>query len=274
VSRHAVIMVPAEGKGAQQFFWSAQAVKTQVYKGNATIVKVRIELPTDYSYDRQLYHPFPVKFVTDGSQQFLLARHKGLGAFIIISHAGPADGPIFYDGRNNQYQPWTHVAVVYYDGKSDHFQVLARPGSHLMPEPRVGPRYRPDMLAQRAVKFWHLVGQCLAEEGKIILLGCNYGAETYLDKVALASHHKAFGPKTQIMAGDVKTAVAFINHIERGKPDDKTRGVSPIAAIGHILELSEIGLECALGPAHSNAMTPIAASSRKNPIRVRGAVPA
>jgi hypothetical protein len=233
-------MIPAEGHDAAQFFWSAQAVKTQVYRGAATIVKVRVELPASYNYDAQLYEQFPVKFVTEGNQPFALGRHRGLRSFIVISHSGPLDGPIFHDRRNNKYQPWTHMAVVYHDKEKDEYHMLAKPGSHLAPEPRVGPRYRPDLLTHRAVKFWHLVGQCLAQKGKVILLGCKSGAETYLDKVALASHHKAFGAKTQIMAGDVRTAVAFVKHVERGKFDEQTRGVSPIGAIGHMLEVNEI----------------------------------
>jgi hypothetical protein len=236
----AVIMVPAEGQHSGQFFWSAQAVKSQVFKGAATIVKVRVDLPSNYDYGKQLYNQFPVKFVTDGNRPFSLAHHRNLRSFIIISHAGPLDGPIFYDARGNQYQPWSHLAVVVYDEKTRQYRVLTRPGSHLMPEPSSTNRHRPDMFMPQAVKFWHLVGECLAPKGKTILLGCNYGELTYLDKVAVASRHKAFGPKTKIAAGDVKTAVAFVKHIERRELDEKTRGVSPIAAIGHILELSEI----------------------------------
>jgi hypothetical protein len=240
VSSHAVIMVPAEGQHAEQFYWSARAVKDQVYKGDATIVKVRVELPKDYNYDTQLFNQFPVKFVTERNHPFSLARHRNLRSFIMISHAGPADGPIFYDARGNQYQPWTHLAVVIYDEKTHQYQVVKRPGSHVMPEPSSAKRYRPDLFMPWAGKFWHLVGECLAAKGKTILLGCNYGAHTYLDKVAVASHHKAYGPKTSIAAGDVKTAVAFIKHIERRELDETIRGVSPIAAMGHILELSEI----------------------------------
>jgi hypothetical protein len=238
MSALSVIMIPAAGKDAAQFHWSAEAVSQQVYGGRAIIVKVSVSLPTSYD-DSLQFHSYPVRFTAHG-RAFALEHHRHLRSFISISHAGQADGPIFYDDQGRMYQPWTQMATVVSDG-SGHYHAWGRFDSHIAPEPRFGVRrYRWDLLMPRAQKFWHLVGRCLGPHGKIILLGCNYGAKTYLDKVALASGKEAYGPDGSISAGDVKTAVAFVKHIERGRPDANARRATPIGAMSRIAALSEI----------------------------------
>jgi hypothetical protein len=240
MSVRVVIFVPAEGSDAQQFLWAARAVNDQVYKSRALIVKVKVDLPTEFDASLQ-FHRFPISFTTDGGHKFSLAKHQHLTTFITISHAGQADGPIFKDSRDRQYQPWAHMAPIVFDEQTQSYQVWGRTDSLLVPEPRFpATRYRFDALLPRAQKFWQLVGKSLEPKGKIILLGCNYGAKTYLDKVARASGRRTFGPDVSVAAADVKTAVTLVKHIERGVKDNDMRMATPLSAILRINDLSEI----------------------------------
>jgi hypothetical protein len=240
MSAHAVIMIPAEGKDAGQFKWSALAVKDQVYKSKAIIVKVSVSLPDEFD-DSMQFHRFPIKFKTEKGNTFRIENKRNLGSFVAIGHAGPADGPIFYDKKGNQYQPWSHMAPLVYDENTKTYRAWGQTDSLLVPEPRFPlKRYRYDALQPRARKFWSLVGASLKPKGKIILLGCNYGNKTYMDKVAVASLKATYGPDNSIAAADVKTAVAFVKSAERDQLDNGTRRATPLSAILRINDLSEM----------------------------------
>jgi hypothetical protein len=86
-------------------------------------------------------------------------------------------------------------------------------------EPGADPPRRPftfHALRPQAREFWTRVGQSLAADGKIVILGCNVGRGHYIQHVANASGRPTYGPATATAAADVDTVVRLVKAIERG----------------------------------------------------------
>jgi hypothetical protein len=205
----AVILVPSQGSHVEQFHWSARELKRAVYHSRAEIVDAEVgAAPTIFSEivgdDSR-----PIRFVTEKGKPFSFRNHRHLRAVITISHAGPDDGPNLLYGAGG-YQPWQ----IY--GKS----AADNPYS-------AGGKFKVEMLRPKARDFWKDVGQAMAADGKIIMVGCNLGTNSYIDLVANASGRKTYGPSAACSAGDVKTVVRIVKTIEHGGVPPPMREAKP-----------------------------------------------
>jgi len=233
----AVILIPNQGSHAQQFYWSARAIKDQAYRSRAEIVRVQIAPPATYDERHQGLNRFDVTFVTRRGKAFRLDEHRGLATLITISHAGPQDGPIMGSG----VQPWAAYHPYGSDGNpygggnhggggtggSCSTETMSCAGDAGMTAAQRR-AFTIDMLRPEARAFWSRVGQALRADGKIIFLGCNVGQRSYIDHVANASGRTAFGPSEACSAADVQTVLRLVKSIERGMVPTPMRRARPV----------------------------------------------
>jgi hypothetical protein len=236
----AVILIPGQGSHAQQFYWSAHALKDRIYRSRAEIVKVQIAPPEGYNEKHQGLNRFQVKFVAQRGKTFALDRVDNLASLITISHAARQDGPIMGSG----FQPWAAYDPFGadgnpYGGAGGDYGGSANGGSCSnetmsctadagpTPEKRREP-FTIDMLRPEARRFWTRVGRALRADGKIIFLGCNVGQRSYIDHVANASGRTTFGPAEACSAADVETVLRLVKGIERGMTPPPMRRAQPV----------------------------------------------
>jgi hypothetical protein len=227
----AVILVPAQGHHAQQFQWSARAVKSSVYGGRAIIVSTEVTAPKDINPTYQGLNNYQVKLRTEHGKPFAFGDHRNVSTMLTISHAAAQDGPNLAAGVGG-YQPWAAYDPFGrdgnpYGGAGPDFETQASGVSCstaamacvLDAPPSTQPPRRPfafRALRPAAQKFWSEVGRSLGAGGKIILVGCNLGRGQYIDQVANASGHPTYGANEACSAADVKTVVRLVKGIERG----------------------------------------------------------
>lgn len=139
---------------------------------------------------------YEVKFTNGAGKDFSFAQAKELKAVLTISHAFSGDGPnLAYHAGG--YQPW---------GRDD---------------------TRND-LTPYAKQFWSSVGTALGKTGKIILLGCFMGADTYGTLVAQASGKPVYASSSLFAAGNAETAVSYVRRIEAGKTPAPFKRFGPL----------------------------------------------
>jgi len=240
MSLRAVILVPSQGHHAQQFHWSARALRSSVYGGHALVVNVEVVAPKDYNPTYQGLNNFQVKLRTDHGKPFSFADHRNLSSMLTISHAATGDGPNMAAGVGG-YQPWAAYDAFGRDGNpwggaggsaisSDAAAVCSSVTLSCQGDPDAGPPRRPftfSALRPKARAFWEEIGRSLRGDGKIILIGCNLGAGQYIDHVANASGHPTWGARAPFSAADVKTVVRVVKGIERGVAFEPMRKAMP-----------------------------------------------
>jgi hypothetical protein len=181
----AVIIVPTQGHAHGSFQAVAQALKTQVYHGRATIAyavvseKNGIAMVTLFT-DKKLSSPFT------------FTAGQGLKTVMTISHGASDDGPNF--------APTDATVPV------------------LLHQPWALDQNDKSKLSAEAEAFWKSVGKALKANGKIILLGCSMGAGNYDDLVTAASGRTVYAATDKIGAGDKSVAVPTVRKIENNTP--------------------------------------------------------
>ena len=247
----ALIMIPKYGSGAVKqdgspkgpFYWVADALKRDIYKGKAVVARAWPVLPGEFdghdydgNYNRktETFHDYEVKFETLSGKAFRLSSTTHYQTFVVISHGGPQDGPVFVSRYSRTgYQPWGKLPS----------EVAGR----MLPSGRHNDPYRGrahDLFTGAATKFWRKVAHAMHPKGKIIMLGCNAGAETYIDKVAVTTGLVTYGAKSGVASGDVKTAVDLVRRIEDGsvktygeaEPGEILRRTNPFSGSMRIYE--------------------------------------
>lgn len=210
MTRQAVILVPSQGKHVEQFYWSAHGLKDKVYRSRAEIVKVVLGSVKPGVDPLRDYDDREVRFLTENGKPFSFGDHRNLRSVLTISHAAPKDGPNLLYGEGGN-QPWG-----IYGRRATSANVYS-----------AGGKFHVDMLRPRACDFWQGVGNSLAADGKIVMLGCNLGYSYYLNHVANASNRRAYGPTSAFSAADVDTVVAVVKNIELGTVPATMKEVKP-----------------------------------------------
>jgi hypothetical protein len=205
----AVIVVPSQGRHVEQFRWSALALKKSVYHSRAEIVSAEVGAAPTLASEIVGDDSRHVGFSTEKGKPFSFRNRRHLRAVITISHAGPDDGPNLLYGAGG-YQPWQIYGQLAIDN----------PYSG-------GGKFDVKMLRPKARAFWKEVGQAMAADGKIIMVGCRLGKNAYIDLVANASGRKTYGPTEACSAGDVKTVVRIVKTIEHGGVPPPMREAKP-----------------------------------------------
>jgi hypothetical protein len=240
MSVRAVILIPSQGHHAQQFRWSARALRSSVYGGHAIIVNTEVTAPKDYNPTYQGLNSYQVKLRTEHGKPFSFADHRNLSSMLTISHAASGDGPNMAAGVGG-YQPWAAYDAFGRDGNpyggaggsavgSDAAAVCSMQTLSCATDPAADPPRRAftfSALRPKAWAFWKEIGQSLSGDGKIILVGCNLGTGHYIDHVANASGHPTYGAQAPFSAADVKTVVRVVKGIERGIAFEPMRRALP-----------------------------------------------
>jgi hypothetical protein len=238
MTARAVILVPSQGNHAQQFRWSARALRSSVYGGHAIIVDVEVIAPKDCNPTYQGLNNYQVKLRTEHGKTFSFADHRNLSSMLTISHAASGDGPNMAAGVGG-YQPWAAYDAFGRDGNpyggaagssNAAAAVCSMQTLSCQGDPAADPPRRPftfSALRPKAWAFWEEVGRSLRGDGKIILVGCNLGTGHYIDHVANASGHATYGASAPFSAADVKTVVRVVKGIERGIVFEPMRRATP-----------------------------------------------
>jgi hypothetical protein len=240
MSIRAVILVPSQGHHAQQFHWSARALRSSVYGDHALIVNVGVVALKDYNPTYQGLNDYQIKLRTEHGRPFSFADHRNLSSMLTISHAATGDGPNMAAGVGG-YQPWAAYDAFGRDGNpyggaggsaisSDAASICSPLTLSCQGDPAADPQRRPftfSALRPKAWAFWEEIGRSLRGDGKIILIGCNLGVGHYIDHVANASGHPTYGARAPFSAADVKTVVRVVKGIERGVAFESMRKATP-----------------------------------------------
>lgn len=240
MSIRAVIIVPSQGNHAQQFMWSARAVRSSVYGGRAIIVQTEVVPPKDRNPIFEGMNRYQVKLTTSRGKPFSFSNHSNLATMMTISHAATQDGPNLAAGIGG-FQPWAAYDPLGRDGNPWGGVTPGRGSaaaatcsletmSCSLDDATADPPRRPftfSALRPNARAFWAEIGRSLAADGKIILVGCNLGTGRYIDHVANASGRPTYGAKAACSAADVKTVVRLVRGIERGLVFEPMRRAVP-----------------------------------------------
>jgi len=203
-----VILIPFRDSDAGGFRAVARQAQLQCYRARRTLT-LRV---VSYFTAGQCTSDFGVMFCTDDAPdrllrpEDLLPRCRSISRFVCITHAG-FDGPIFDHPVANPNQ-------VVPDGIAGRSQPLERQ--------RNTTGYGP--MDEQGMRFWSFLGQHMAPNGAIILLGCNQGVRptvgpgvidaTYGELVAQQSRRATFAPRGKFGAGDVRVAIPALRQLE------------------------------------------------------------
>jgi hypothetical protein len=172
-----IIIIPTQGSDTGAFETSARTLDKKVYGGRATILKAMVN-PTASSFD--------VAFSTLKGVAFSWTTAKDVSRVLTISHAFSCDGPnLAYHAGG--YQPW---------GSQDNVC---------------------EALSEGGRSFWESVGNAMASDGQVILLGCFMGGGDYAKLVADATGRPVYASESLFAAGNADTAVKYVRAIEAGK---------------------------------------------------------
>lgn len=138
-----------------------------------------------------------VVFETNDRRAFDFAGKTGIRRVLTISHPFSGDGPNLADNAGG-YQPW---------GSDGTGEVLSADGT----------------------SFWKSVGDAMAADGKIILLGCTMGRHKDGTLVAHASGKPVHAARDLFAAGNSETAVKSVTAIEGGKTPAPMKTFGPPA---------------------------------------------
>jgi hypothetical protein len=194
----AVIIIPTQGMDVGAFKDVAEEANRKLYNGQAIFLRTKVEGSSEDARD--------VKIVTAEGGVFNWTSTLNLKTVLIISHAGPFDGPnlSFATGDHlSGYQPWSQLTS----------KDLARKGIAATES----------VLSEKGQTFWETVGASLAADGKIILAGCGMGTLDYAKLVAKASGRKVYAAVGAFGAGDLSVAIPAIEAIEKGQATGNMR---------------------------------------------------
>jgi hypothetical protein len=170
-----VIIIPSQGADLNAFEDTAKKLKKEVYH-HAKIVKTTVAASGG---------TISVSFTTLDGHGFSFDKAHHLKRVLTISHAG-VDGPNLALGATDPpieaHQPW---------GRDSSGELT--PDAH---------------------DFWDTVGGSLRGDGKIILLGCHMGQESYASNVARTTGKHAFAATQSIAAGEWQTTLKYVKSIE------------------------------------------------------------
>ena len=174
------MIVPASGDHASMFEGVAKHLKKKVYKGNARVLRATVETGKGGHV--------VVTFATTRGARFSWDEVKNLKSVITISHGGPNDGPNMNAGSGEESsQPWGRATL---DGGSG--------------------------FSNNAIQFWKLIAGELKPTGKIILVGCSMGTDTYAADVAMLTRRRVYASDGLFAAANVDTTAAHVRAIENG----------------------------------------------------------
>jgi hypothetical protein len=178
-----VIIVPSTGETAKGFFDYANEVNRKVYHGRAQIVLAGVEGVKALPKNHPLQFLAPpgttlgewqhARLFTLSGKEFSFKDAKNLDTVLVISHSG-WDGPTMSLGISDSLPDGYHGIV-----------------------PFLSQTWQP--WTNQGVDFWNSVGDALKPSGKIILEGCNQGADregesrsSYADFVSKVSDRPVF----------------------------------------------------------------------------------
>ncbi len=207
----AIIIVPTEGHGTEQFVSVARSLRRDIYHGRAKILKAKVTeigfTPspgngvvycnrTTQVNNHQITVRCPVKLHNDdGGLNW--PDFRNLRTIITISHGG-SDGPNLKSHMGG-HQPWNR--------HEERWRELSEPGR----------------------LHWSAAGFQLADDGKIIFLGCSMGRadRSYAKLVATAARKKTYAATGSFAAANVATSLTHVRQIENGAPRSPMHEYTP-----------------------------------------------
>jgi hypothetical protein len=186
----AILIVPNQGHAHRSFLAVARKLKRELYSGRAEIVKATVPSSSVIG----------VTLETDGGGAFSWSDYSGLKTVMVISHAGPCDGPNL-DHDASGVQPWR-----------------VKEGTQCTDDAELIPA---------GVKFWRKVGDVLRKNGKVVLMSCHCGENNYSPLVAEAAEHTVFAADGDFAAAHGAAALNHARKMEAGRPTNIFKKFTP-----------------------------------------------